>query len=53
MKPMRFCSVFGVFSLCCFGAAHTASPVRAQAPVPLAATEAPAGFDRQTNGQTT
>jgi CxxC motif-containing protein (DUF1111 family) len=50
MRPLR---LFGVFLLCCFGAAHMASLVNAQASVPLVATEAPAGFDRQTNGQTT
>ena len=50
MKPMR---LFGVLLLCSFGAAHMASLVNAQASVPLVATEAPAGFDRQTNGQTT
>jgi len=53
MKPPRFRRVFGVFLLYCFGAAHMASLVDAQAPVPLVAAEAPAGFDRQTNGQAT
>ena len=53
MKPMRFCNVLGVFLLCCFGAAHMPSRVNAQASVPLVATEAPAGFDRRTNGHTT
>jgi len=53
MKPMRLRNVFGAFLLCCFGAAQMASLLHAQAFVPLVATEAPAGFDRQTNGHTT
>jgi len=50
---MRLRNVFGAFLLCCFGAAQMASLLHAQAFVPLVATEAPAGFDRQTNGHTT
>src|SRR6188474_700749 len=53
MKPLRFCNVLGVFLLSCFGAAHMASQVNAQASVPVVATEAPTGFGRQTNGHTT
>ena len=53
MKPMRLRNVFGAFLLCCFGAAQMASLLHAQAFVPHVATEAPAGFDRQTNGHTT
>ena len=53
MKPPTFRSVFGVFLLSCSGAAYLAPLLHAQAPVALVATEAPAGFDRQTNGHTT
>jgi CxxC motif-containing protein (DUF1111 family) len=52
MRLSRLASVLGVFLLCGLGAARTVSLVKAQAILPLAGTEAPAGFDNLTNGQT-
>jgi len=49
----RFRGVFGAFLLCGLCLASTASLLNAQASVPPTASEAPAGFDRQTNGQIT
>jgi CxxC motif-containing protein (DUF1111 family) len=52
MKPSRSGSILAVLLLCGLGD-RAVSLVQAQAPVPLAATEAPAAFDNLSNGNIT